>query len=150
MPEVAVGVAGVYQDVAGSHNSFGLVMASVKVPLSDWWEASHTMKARKHKEEMARVDSKNNTELLSLQIEKTWNELTEAYKQISIANESVGQAEENLRINRDNFNAGMINISDLLEAETMLQQAKNQLTDSQTTYKSKLVAYMQVTARYDK
>ncbi|MTK54090.1 efflux RND transporter permease subunit [Paludibacter sp.] len=150
MPEVAVGVGGVYQNVAGSHNSFGLVMASVKVPISDWWEASHTMKARKQKEQIARNESKNNTELLTLEIEKTWNELTESYKQIAIASESIGQAEENLRINRDNFNAGMINISDLLEAETMLQQAKNQLTDSQTRYKSKLVAYLQVTGRYEK
>ena len=125
-------------------------MASVKIPISDWWEASHTMKARKHKEEIARIDSRNNTELLSLQIEQTWNQLTEAYKQIAIASESIVQAEENLKINRDNFNAGMINISDLLEAETMLQQAKNQLTDSQTNYKSKLVAYMQVTGRYER
>ncbi|GAT63756.1 efflux RND transporter permease subunit [Paludibacter jiangxiensis] len=150
MPEVAVGVGGVYQNVAGSHNSFGLVMASVKVPISDWWEASHTMKARKQKEQIARTQSKNNTELLALEIEKTWNELIESYKQIAIASESIGQAEENLRINRDNFNAGMINISDLLEAETMLQQAKNQLTDSQTRYKSKLAAYLQVTGRYEK
>jgi outer membrane protein TolC/preprotein translocase subunit SecF len=151
LPEVGLGVGGLYNNFgSGSHATHALVMASVKVPISDWWEASHTLKARKQKEQIARNESKNNTELLTLQIEKTWNELTESYKQIAVASESIGQAEENLKINRDNFKAGMINVTDLLEAETMLQQAKNQLTDSQTTYKSKLVAYMQVTGRYDK
>lgn len=149
MPEVAVGVAGVYYDIAGSHASHGMLMASVKVPISDWWEASHTLKARRHKEQITRNESKNNVELLSLQIEKTWNELTETYKQIGVASEAIKQAEENLKINEDNFSAGMINVSDLLEAQTLLQQTKNQLTDSQTAYKAKLMEYMQVTGRYE-
>jgi len=150
LPEVGISVGGLYHNMAGTHATHALVMASVKVPISDWWEASHTMKERKYKEQIARNESKNNTELLTLQIEKTWNDLTESYKQIAVASESIGQAEENLKINRDNFKAGMINVTDLLEAQTLLQQAKNQLTDSQTAYKSKLVEYMQVTGRYDK
>ncbi|MBP1640733.1 MAG: acriflavin resistance protein [Bacteroidetes bacterium] len=149
LPEVGVGVGGLYQNVMDQKMTRAMVFATVKVPISDWWEASHTLKARKYKEQIARNESKNNTELLTLQIEKVWNELTESYKQIAVAAESIGQVEENLKINRDNFSAGMINITDLLEAQTLLQQAKNQLTDSQTAYKSKLVEYMQVTGRYD-
>jgi outer membrane protein TolC len=36
----------------------------------------------------------------------------------------------------------------MLEAQAMLQQAKDKLTDALTSYKVKLVTYMQVTGRY--
>lgn len=56
--------------------------------------------------------------------------------------------EENLRINNNNYKGGIVNISDMLEAQAMLQQAKDQLADALANYKIKLVSYMQVTGRY--
>ena len=125
-----------------------MVFASVKIPISDWWGASHTLKERKFKEQIARNNSKNNSELLLLQIQKTWNDLDEAYKQIDVASETIKQAEENLRINSENYRGGIVNISDMLEAQTMLQQVRDQHTDAQVNYKVKLVTYLQVTGRY--
>ncbi|MEN6323254.1 MAG: TolC family protein, partial [Proteiniphilum sp.] len=141
----------VYYDYAFSNNkgtSNTMVFASVKIPISDWWGASHTIKERKYKEQIARNNSQNNTELLLLQIQKTWNELNEAYKQIEVAHETMIQAEENLRINSDNYENGIVNISDMLEAQAMLQQTKDELTDARSGYKIKLVTYLQVTGRH--
>jgi len=151
LPEIGVGVGALYYDYAFSNNkgtTNTMVFASVSVPISDWWGASHSLKERKLREQIARNNSQNNSELLLLQIQKTWNELEEAYKQIEIANKTIKQAEENLRINSDNYKGGVVNISDMLEAQTMLQQAKDQLTDVRANYKVKLVTYMQVTGRY--
>ena len=125
-----------------------MVFASVKIPISDWWGASHTIKERKFKEQIAQNNYKDNSELLTLQIQKTWNELDEAYTQTEVSGQIVKQAEENLRINSDNYNSGIVNISDMLEAQMMLQQAKDQLTESRVNYKMKLVSYLQVTGRY--
>ena len=151
LPEVGVGIGAVYYDYAFSNNkgtSNTMVFASVKIPISDWWGASHTIKERKYKEQIARNNSQNNTELLLLQIQKTWNELNEAYKQIEVAHETMIQAEENLRINSDNYENGIVNISDMLEAQAMLQQTKDELTDARSGYKIKLVTYLQVTGRH--
>ena len=151
LPEVGVGIGAVYYDYAFSNNkgtSNTMVFASVKIPISDWWGASHTLKERKYKEQIARNNSQNNTELLLLQIQKTWNELNEAYKQIEVAHETMIQAEENLRINSDNYENGIVNISDMLEAQAMLQQTKDELTDARSGYKIKLVTYLQVTGRH--
>ena len=63
-------------------------------------------------------------------------------------NQTIKQAEENLRINSDNYKAGIVNVSDMLEAQAMLQQAKDQITDAKASYKVKLVSYLQVTGRY--
>ena len=151
LPEVGVGVGAVYYDYDFSNNkgtSNTMVFASVTVPISDWWGASHTIKERKYKEQIARNNSQQTTELLLLQIQKAWDELNEAYKQIEVARETVAQAEENLRINSDNYEKGIVNISDMLEAQAMLQQTKDGLTDARADYKIKLGIYLQVTGRY--
>ena len=109
--------------------------------------ASHAIKERHIQEQIAANDLKNNAELLTLQIQKAWDELVEAYAQIGVANVTVQQAEENLKINQDNFHAGTVNVSDMLEAEAMVQQAQNQLIDAQTAYKTKRVAYLQATGK---
>lgn len=152
LPEVGVGVGAVYYDYDFSNNkgtSNTMVFASVKIPISDWWGASHAIKEKKFKEQIARNNSRNGEELLLLQIQKAWNELNEAYKQIEVANETVAQAEENLRINSDNYKNGIVNISDMLEAQMILQQTRDDLTDARSGYKIKLVTYLQVTGRYE-
>lgn len=148
MPEAGVGAGALYYDILDKGSSNTMVFASVKIPISDWWGASHTLKERKFKEDIARNNSQNNSELLLLQIQKTWNDLDEAYKQIEVVNQTIKQAEENLRINSDNYKAGIVNVSDMLEAQAMLQQTKDQITDAKANYKVKLVSYLQVTGRY--
>ena len=148
MPEVGVGASALYYDYMDKGTTNAMAFASVKIPISDWWGASHTMKERKAKEQMARNTSRNNSELLVIQIQKTWNDLDEAYKQIEVANKIIRQAEENLRINSNNYKGGIVNISDMLEAQAMLQQAHDQLTDARSNYKVKFVTYLQVTGRY--
>ena len=74
--------------------------------------------------------------------------MQEADREIAVAEETVAQTEENLKLNNDSYKSGMVNVSDLLEAQALLQNAKDQLTDVRTNYQNKLVAYMQVTGRY--
>ncbi|NWJ52665.1 MAG: TolC family protein [Bacteroidetes bacterium] len=148
MPEVGIGAGALYYDYMDKGTTNAMAFASVKIPISDWWGASHTVKERKAKEQMVRNTSRNNSELLVIQIQKTWNDLDEAYKQIEVAKKTIKQAEENLRINSNNYKGGIVNISDMLEAQAILQQANDQLTDARANYKVKFVTYLQVTGRY--
>ena len=52
-----------------------------------------------------------------------WNTLNEFFKQIEISREAIAQAEENLRIQREYYNVGTATLSNMLEAETLRQQA---------------------------
>jgi len=148
LPELAVGAGAMYLGMDEKDNNNAFVMASLKIPVSDWWEASHTLKERKIKEEIAKNNADNTSELLIVQMQKAWNDLQEADKEIAVAEETVAQAEENLKLNNDSYKSGMVNVSDLLEAQALLQKAKDQLTDVKTNYQNNLVAYMQVTGRY--
>jgi outer membrane protein len=148
LPQAGVGVAALTMKMDElKRNTNGLVFGTLSIPVSGWWEASHALSERKAREEIARNDMKDHAELLLLQMEKAWRDLTDADKQLGLSRESSAQAEENLKVNQDSYDNGLINVSDLLEAQTLQQQARDQLTDAMAEYRIKLVFYLQVTGR---
>ncbi len=78
---------------------------------------------------------------------QAWNEVSEAQLQVSIAERSIEQASENLRLNRDYYNAGMAKMSDLLEAQLLYQQALDNRTDAFIDYQMKSLQYRLATAQ---
>lgn len=76
-----------------------------------------------------------------------WNGLTDAYKQVEIAMESIGQASENLRLQTDYYRAGTCTMSDLLEAQALFQQSRDKYVDSYAQYEVKKREYLQATGR---
>jgi outer membrane protein TolC len=148
LPQVAIGAGGLFLDFDdGPGRTIGMAFGTVSIPISGWWEASHTISERKVKEEIAENNLQNNSQLLMLQMQKAWQDLTDGYKQVLLCGEEIAQAEENLKVNQDSYKNGMSAVSDLLEAQTMLQQANDQLTDAKANYRNKLVNYLQVTGR---
>ena len=148
MPQVGVGVNAQYMDIMGGKGeTYGILFGSVSIPISGWWEASHKMKERKLKEEQNRNMVNDNTEKLLLQMQQARNELEESYHQLTIAQKSIDQAEENLKITRDNYDAGMLSVSDMLEAQAQLQQTYDTYTDILIQYQLSKADYLRMTGR---
>jgi outer membrane protein TolC len=148
LPQAAVGVGGLYMKMDQSNDrTLGVIFGTVSIPISGWWEASHTLSERRVEEEIAENNLLDNSQLLTLQMQKAWQDLTDAYKQVLLSEEETAQAEENLKVNQDSYKNGMSTISDLLEAQAMLQQANDQLTDAKASYRNQRVDYLQVTGR---
>ena len=118
-----------------------MLMATVSIPISDWWGGSHTIKRKKIERQKAIDQLADNSELLKINMQSAWNNVQEAYQQLSIAERSIEQATENLRLNRDFYQAGTCTMSDLLEAQLLYQQALDKRTDAYTNYQNKLLAY---------
>lgn len=89
----------------------------------------------------------DNSELLVIRMQKAYNDVVEAQQQLQIAQRSIEQAEENLRLNRDYYRAGTSRMSDLLEAQLLYQQACDKQTDAFADYHNKLLEYKQATAQ---
>lgn len=87
------------------------------------------------------------SELLVIRMQKNWNDVTEAYKQIQIALQTIEQSTENLRLNTDYYRAGISTMSDLLDAQSLFQQSKDQYVDSYANYEVKKREYLQATGR---
>ncbi len=141
LPQLAVGVQGLYMDFMNSQTTNYLGFATLNIPISDWWGGSYKLKEHQIRIEIAENNLAEKSELMALQTNSTDNELAESYNQISIATKSVSQATEHLKITKDNYDAGLLNTSDMLEAQAMLQDAQNQLTDALCTNKIKLALY---------
>lgn len=148
LPEAGIGVTGQYLKFDDSDSrTLGMLFGTVSVPISNWWGGAHELEERSIKEDIAENNFKNNSELLLLQMERVWQELTEAYTQYLLSDETKKQAEENLKVNDDSYNNGIIPVSDLLEAQAELQRANDQLTEAKANYLIKRTTYLQVTGR---
>lgn len=73
--------------------------------------------------------------------------LSEAYQQVLLAKKSIISAEQNLKISQDNYNAGVITLSELLEAQNLLQQSYDQYIETATQYFQKQAKWKQVSGK---
>ena len=147
LPSVAVGAGFNYHNLLEKDHSFGMVFATVSVPISDWWGGSHAIKRKKLEKQQAQEQLYDNAELLKIRMQSAWNSVEESYQQLLLAQRSIEQAEENLRLNRDYYNAGMSRMSDLLEAQMLYQQSCDKRTDAFAEYQNKLLEYRQATGQ---
>jgi outer membrane protein len=148
LPQAGIGLIGNYMKIdEGKERTVGMAFGTASIPISGWWEAIHTLKERKLREKIAENSFRDNVELLELQIRKARVDFSDSYKQVLLCQESLAQSEENLKVNQDAYDNGVCGVSDLLEAQAMLQQAGDQWTDARAGYLLAKTVYLQATGR---
>ena len=147
LPTIGVGAGYNYHNLLDNNHSFAMVFATVSVPISDWWGGSHAIKRKKIEQQKAEEQLADNSELLKIRMQNAWNNVEESHQQLQIAQRSIEQAEENLRLNRDYYRAGTSKMSDLLEAQLLYQQSLDRRTDAYADYRNKLLEYRQATGQ---
>ena len=125
-------------------NNRGIVFANVSIPITDWWSGSHATKRKTLELQQAENTRTENAELLLQQMQSIQNSLQEAYQQVLLAKKSIYSAEQNLKVSADNYNAGITTLSNLLEAQNLLQQSRDQYTEAATDYFVRLAEWKQV------
>ncbi|MDD4143424.1 MAG: TolC family protein [Prolixibacteraceae bacterium] len=123
------------------------VLASVKIPLFHWCEGMKKISTAKIDKEMSELELEKNKQLLQLEAEQSRLNLQLARERIQINITALEQAEENLRVARDNYELGMETITELLIAQTQWQQAFSELIDSKTDFKIKETAWLKATGK---
>jgi outer membrane protein TolC len=152
LPTVAVGAGWNYMSFDKGSSSamkqdFGMVFATVSVPISDWWGGSYAIKKQKLQVKIAENDKRNAEEMLLIQMQQLWNDVEEAAQQVQLADKAIASALENVRLNTDYYEAGTSLLTDLLDAQNTLQQARDQHTEAATLYCVRLAKYRQVTGQ---
>lgn len=140
LPTVAVGAAGMYYNVMEKNQGNLVGLATVSVPISDWWSNRGTKKA-KIALQQSQITQADTQEKLHIDVLNAWNNLQEAYSQIEIARSSVAQADENLRLSRNQYDAGTLSMTDLLDAMTLYTQSHNRLTEACANYQGRVAEY---------
>ena len=147
LPTVAVGGGYMYDDLMDKSHQFWVGFATVSIPLTGWWGGSHEMKKQRLAVRNAENTLKDNGQLLVIDMENKWNDMNDAYRKISIAMESIAQAEENLRLHNDYYRAGTATMSDLLEAQTLYQNSRSAYVEAYADYQIKKREYLQATGQ---
>ncbi|MEL1253607.1 TolC family protein [Flavobacterium sp. DGU38] len=150
MPSLGVGVTAYYMDqfesgLSGAGN--GMAYASLNVPISDWWGAKHKLNELKLRESITKNSLEESKGLLLLQMEKAWTDIVELDQKIHLIQAMLLQTQENLAVSQKSYNNGMIQLSDLLEAQVLKIETCDKLIEAKSQYKTALTKYLQVTAR---
>jgi outer membrane protein TolC len=141
MPTIGVGAGYMYDNLTDKDHPFGIAFVSVSVPISGWWGGSHAINQKKAQVTMASATLSDTSDLLVINMQHLWDDVKDAYEQILLAHNSIEQSTENLRLNRNYYNAGMTTMSDLLDAQSMYQQSRDKLVDAYSDFKIKELEY---------
>lgn len=112
---------------------YGLVQVSM--PLLDWGQRKQKIKQQQHNITAQQYQLQETKEKISLEVQQAYLQLDESAKRIELSGASLEQAEENLRLSNDRLKAGTITGQDVLEAQTIWQQAYSNIIDAKAAYR---------------
>ena len=150
-PTVALNINGIHatgENINFSDRSddltsyFGLL--NVSIPIFDWGGRKQKVKEQQRKVEAQKLELEETRELLAIQIQNAYLEWQQAIKNVDISEKSMVQAEENLRLYQNRFEAGTVVGKDVLEAQVLWQKAYSDIIDAKAGYKITEANYRKV------
>ena len=140
LPTVGVGASYNYSRVINEKFN-GTVFATVQVPISDWGKVSRKVKRIDYQMQKASNERDYLSSQLLLQIRQLWLGLTVAWDKMMVARETMDVAQKTVDQLTDSYEAGLVPMSELLQAQTILRQSTEAYIDSQIEYSAALTAY---------
>ena len=147
LPALLVGGSASYHTILENSKPNAMVFAVLQVPITDWHKTHFKLKKHDLDTEMAENTRRDLTEKMELQTNQAWFNLEQSWLRITMARTALSDAEANLKITEDYYEAGLVALSDVLEAQTLLKQSRDELTDSRVEYRINLMTYSQLTYR---
>ena len=102
----------------------------VRVPVWNWFEGAYKVRASKAATTMANLELDDAREKIELQVNQSSFKLKEANKRLAMAMKNAERAEENLRCANLGFKEGVMQSTEVMEAQTAWLQAHTQKIDA--------------------
>ena len=148
LPHLMAGVGASYGNpVFDRFSGNGLAFATLQVPITDWWETSHKLRQQQISVQKAENQREDLMQKMALETQQALDKVTVAGEQVRLKTVAVQYAEVNTQTYKVNFQAGMIPVSDLLEAQTLYRQAQDELVDAKIEYRKSLSALQRLLSR---
>ena len=145
LPSLMVGGSASYHTILENTKPNAMVFAMLQIPITDWHKTAYKLKKHDLDAEVAANTRRDLTEKMEMQTNQAWFNLEQSWLRITMAQTALSDAEANLKIAEDYYEAGLVALSDVLEAQTMLKQSRDELTDSRVEYRISLLNYKQLT-----
>ena len=140
LPTVGVGASYNYSRTI-NEGANGTVFAVVQIPISDWGKVSRKVKRMDYQMQKASNDRDYLSSQLLLQVRQLWLGLTVAWDKMMVAQETMDLAQKTVDQLTGRYEAGLVPMSELLQAQTILRQSTEAYIDSQIEYSAALTAY---------
>ena len=107
----------------------------VQIPVWNWFEGSYKVRASKTATAIATMQLSDVRQKVGLQIAQSQFKLKEAVKKYNMATQNMKSAEENLRCANMGFKEGVMEVTDVMTAQTAWQMAQSQKIDAEVGVK---------------
>ena len=147
LPQIGLGGLGFYGNTVKNYkyDKNGILLLSATIPISQWWEASYKIKEHNISIMQAEAMKEDLNEKMELQEQQAYNQMIEAWALIASDKKAVDMAKENYRLAELNYKSGLNTLTDVLEANALLLQAQNALTDRQISFATAKRRYQDLT-----
>ncbi len=123
------------------------VMVTLSLPIFHFGKYSHNLKSAKYKEEQLRQEQQFQNERMYLEATQAANNLSEIKMECDVAEKSLEQAAENMRISGRSYELGEETLSDYLEAQVLWQQAWQVNVESRYRFYIAYIDYCRATGQ---
>jgi len=152
LPSLAVGlsaaqVGSIRNNVGGNFTPASFVTLSIPISNGLWGRGKQKVRQRRINEEIANNDFRDGQNQLRVGIIRYWYDVKDQLTQIHYAKDNLEQATENLKVNQDNYRAGLATISEVLDAQTAYQQAASTVATAFADFYVRVAIYKYVTAK---
>ena len=107
----------------------------VQVPVWNWFDGTYKVRASKAATCIAQMNLDDTREKIHLQIAQSQFKVDEAQKKLNMAQKNIASAEENLRCANLGFKEGVMQVADVMAAQTAWQKAQSQKIDAEIDVK---------------
>ena len=107
----------------------------VRVPVWNWFEGAYKVRASRTATSMAKLELDDAREKIELQVNQSAFKVKEANKRLTMALKNVEKAEENLRCANLGFQEGVMQSTEVMEAQTAWLQANTQRIEAEIDVK---------------
>lgn len=115
---------------------------SVSIPLFHWGEGFKKVKRARIEVDNATLALEKNRKLMELQAHQTYSNYIDGYELIETAKKALGEAESNLSAITEQYQVGLMTLTDLLEAQAQWHTSYSNLIEAKAQYKINEVDYL--------
>ena len=124
--------------IDGASASVGI---GVKIPLLTFGENTNKIRSAKSKQVIARLEQEDLNEKMMLEQQQALNNVEEAEKIVTFTTSALTQAEENMRLSKQQYEVGTETLSDHLEAQALWQNCYASKIDAICQYQLAWLKY---------
>ena len=115
---------------------------SLSVPIFHWGEGYKKVKRAKIELENAELEFEQNKKLMTLQAKQAYSNYADGFMLIESAEKAFAESEMNLKTMKEQYEAGLMTLTDLLEAQSQWQASYSNLIEAKTQSKINEIEYL--------